>query len=129
LKNKKIIVCFIAYWFIFHVFALARRRKHSKARSTFKINKYHIWIWFMLLWVIFFFAKAIAPDAPILWLLSKWTSYAFWETWLVVFFILCVLVWLFIVLKWYMMRTLIKQFISLMFLTSAVLNFQAIEEW
>ena len=27
------------------------------------------------------------------------------------------------------MRTLIKQFISLMFLTSAVLNFQAIEEW
>ena len=83
----------------------------------------------MLIGVLFFFAKQFAPDAPILWRFSKWTSYAFGETWLVVFFILCVLVWLFILLKGYLMKTLIKQFICLMFLTSAVLNFQAIEEW
>ena len=83
----------------------------------------------MLLGIIFFFAKQFAPDAPILWRFSKATSYAFGETWLVVFFILCVLVWLFILLKGYLMKTFIKQFVSLMFLTSAVLNFQAIEEW
>ena len=83
----------------------------------------------MLLGIIFFFAKQFAPDAPILWRLSKLTSYAFWETWLVVFFILCVLVWLFILLKGYLMKTLIKQFVCLMLLTSGVLNFQAIEEW
>jgi len=106
---------------------LARRRRRS-SRSTFKINKYHIGIGFMLIGVLFFFAKQFAPDAPILWRFSKWTSYAFGESWLVVFFILCVLVWLFILLKGYLMRTFIKQFISLMFLTSAILNFQAIEE-
>ena len=83
----------------------------------------------MLLWAIFFFAKKFAPDAPVLWFLSKWTSYAFWETWLLVFFVLCFLVWLFIILKGYLMRTLIKQFGCAMLLTSAVLNFQAIEEW
>ena len=106
---------------------MARRRRRS-SRSTFKINKYHIGIGFMLIGLLFFFAKQFAPDAPILWILSKWTSYAFGETWLVVFFILCVLVWILILRKWYLMKTLIKQFFCLMFLTSWILNFQAIEE-
>ena len=83
----------------------------------------------MLIGLLFFFAKQFAPDAPILWRFSKATSYAFGETWLVVFFILCVLVWAFILWKGYLMKTFIKQFVSLMFLTSAILNFQAIEEW
>ena len=83
----------------------------------------------MLIGALFFFAKQFAPDAPILWRFSEATSYAFGETWLVVFFVLCVLVWLFILCKGYLMKTLIKQFVCLMFLTSAILNFQAIEEW
>ena len=83
----------------------------------------------MILWLLFFFAKQFAPDAPILWRFSKATSYAFGETWLVVFFILCILVWLFILLKGYLMKTFVKQFVCLMILTSSVLNFQAIEEW
>ena len=83
----------------------------------------------MLIGLLFFFAKQFAPDAPLLWRFSKATSYAFGETWLVVFFILCVLVWILILWKGYLMKTLIKQFFSLMFLTSAILNFQAIEEW
>ena len=83
----------------------------------------------MLIGALFFFAKQFAPDAPLLWRFSKATSYAFGETWLVVFFILCVLVGIFILCKGYLMKTLIKQFICLMFLTSAILNFQAIEEW
>ena len=107
---------------------MARRRRRS-SRSTFKINKYHIGFAFILVGALFFFAKQFAPDAPILWRFSKATSYAFGETWLVVFFILCVLVGVLILLKGYLMKTLIKQFICLMFLTSAVLNFQAIEEW
>ena len=106
---------------------MARRRRRS-SRSTFRINKYHIGIGFILIGALFFFAKQFAPDAPILWRLSKWTSYAFGETGLVVFFILCVLVWLFILCKGYLMKTLIKQFACLMFLTSGILNFQAIEE-
>ena len=107
---------------------MARRRKRS-TRSTFKINKYHIGIGFMVIGLLFFFAKQFAPDAPILWRFSKATSYAFGETGLVVFFILCVLVGIIILFKGYLMKTLIKQFWCLMFLTSAVLNFQAIEEW
>ena len=107
---------------------MARRRRRS-TRSTFRINKYHIGIGFMLIGLLFFFAKQFAPDAPLLWRFSKATSYAFGETWLVVFFILCVLVWILILWKGYLMKTLIKQFFSLMFLTSAILNFQAIEEW
>ncbi len=79
--------------------------------------------------MLFFFAKFVAPEAPVLDRLSKFTSYAFGETWLVVFFVLCVLFGILILRKGYMMKTLIKQFVSLMFLTSAVLNFQAIEEW
>ena len=107
---------------------MARRRRRS-TRSTFKINKYQIGIGFMLIGLLFLFAKQFAPDAPLLWRFSKATSYAFGETWLVVFFILCVLVWILILWKGYLMKTLIKQFFSLMFLTSAILNFQAIEEW
>ena len=83
----------------------------------------------MLIGALFFFAKQFAPDAPLLWRFSKATSYAFWESWLVVFFILCVLVWILILWKGYLMKTFIKQFFSLMFLTSWILNFQAIEEW
>ena len=82
----------------------------------------------MLIGVLFFFAKQFAPEAPILWRFSQGTSYAFGESWLVVFFILCVLVWILILWKGYLMKTFIKQFVSLMFLTSAILNFQAIEE-
>ena len=105
------------WFFIFcNQIILARRRRRS-SRSTFRINKYHIGIGFMVIGLLFFFAKQFAPDAPILWRLSKLTSYAFWETWLVVFFILCVLVWILILRKWYLMKTLIKQFFCLMFLT------------
>ena len=129
MKNRKGIVCFNYIKIYFYFFILAKRRKRSKARWTFRINKYHVWIGFMLLGAIFFFAKKFAPDAPVLWFLSKWTAYAFWETWLLVFFVLCFLVWLFIILKGYLMKTLIKQFVCLMLLTSWVLNFQAIEEW
>ena len=107
---------------------MARRRRRS-SRSTFRINKYHIGFGFMVIGLLFFFAKQFAPDAPILWRLSKLTSYAFGETWLVVFFILCVMVWILILWRWYLMKTLIKQFFCSMFLTSAILNFQAIEEW
>lgn len=71
----------------------------------------------------------MAPDAPVLEFLSKATSYAFGSIWLVVFFVLCVIFWILILWKWYMMKTLIRQFVLLMFFASAILNFQVIEEW
>lgn len=40
---------------------------------------------------------------------------------------MCILVWIMILLKWYMMKTLIKQFILLVFLSSALFNFEVID--
>jgi len=78
---------------------------------------------------MFFFAKIIAQDAPIFVFLSKYASVAFGNIGLNVFFALCIVVGILILIKWYLMTTLIKQFVVLMILISSCFNFSAIEEW
>jgi hypothetical protein len=77
---------------------------------------------------MFFFSKYIAPDAPILGFLSRYASIAFGQMGLVVFFALCIVMGILIMLKGHLMKTLMKQFILLMFTVSGILNFPAMSE-
>jgi hypothetical protein len=103
---------------------LAKRRRGT-SRATLKLNKYNVGIVCIILGAIFFFSKIMAPDAPIFKFLSENASIAFGQQGLLVFFALCIVLGLLILFKGYLMKTLIKQFILLMFVVSGILNFQA----
>jgi hypothetical protein len=78
-----------------------------------------------MLGAIFFFSKVAAPDAPILKFLTENASIAFGQLGLLVFFALCIVLGVLILFKGYLMKTLLKQFVLLMFVVSGILNFQA----
>ncbi|MDR0282183.1 MAG: hypothetical protein LBI53_02405 [Candidatus Peribacteria bacterium] len=99
--------------------------KRRRSRSTVRINKYHVGSAFIILGFLFFFSKILAPEAPVFKFLSDYASIAFGELGLGVFFFLCVLVGVGILIKGYLMKTLLKQFVILMFLVSAIVNFPA----
>lgn len=82
----------------------------------------------IILGAVFFFSKIVAPEAPIFKFLSEYASIAFGEIWLGVFFALCILVGILILWRGDLMKTLIKQFVLLMFFVSGILNFPAMKE-
>jgi hypothetical protein len=75
---------------------LAKRRR---TKATFKINKYTVGVTLIIVGFIFFFSKYAAPDAPILEFLSHYASIAFGQIGLVVFFALCIVMGILIMLK------------------------------
>ena len=108
------------------IFRVARRRKNSK--TTLRINKYNVGVTLIILGVIFFFSKFVAPNAPIFGFLTNYASVAFGQIGLMVFFALCVVMGILIIFKGHLMKTLIKQFALLMFTISAILNFPVMSE-
>lgn len=105
------------------------RRKYRKSKKTVILNKTKLWIFMIILWFLFFFSLYLAKGSPIFDLLVKYAAIPFGETWLFVFFWLCVLVWILILLKWYLMNVLLRQFIVVLMLVSAVLNFPILDSW
>jgi hypothetical protein len=77
---------------------------------------------------LFFFSNFTAPEAPIVGFLSQYASIAFGQQGLWVFFTLCVIMGMLIMLKGHLMKTLVKQFILLMFVISGVVNFSIMQE-
>lgn len=59
--------------------------------------------------------------------LKTYASIAFGEVGLYVFFVLCVLVGVLIIVKGHLMKLLIRQFIIIMIIISAVINFPIID--
>ena len=76
---------------------------------------------------LFFFSLYLAKWSPIFDLLVKYASIPFGEVWLFVFFGLCVLVWILILVKGYLMNLLLRQFLIILMLVSAVLNFPILD--
>ena len=103
-------------------FVLAKRGRKS-GKKALKINKYNVGISLIILGVIFFFSKYMAPSAPVFEFLSHNASVAFGDLGLVVFFGLCVVMGTLILFKGYLMKTLLKQFGLLMLVVSGILNF------
>ncbi len=80
-----------------------------------------------ILWSLFFFSLYFAEGSPVLMFLRTYASIAFGEVWLYVFFALCFLVGIVIIAKWYLMKLIMRQFVLMMFLISAVINFPIID--
>ncbi len=80
-----------------------------------------------ILWSLFFFSLYFAEGSPVIMFLRTYASIAFGEIWLYVFFALCFLVGILIMAKGYLMKLLIRQFIVMMVIISAVINFPIID--
>jgi len=106
---------------------VARRKYKRRRKTSITLNKYKIGLILIGLGGIYFFSLYLAKWSPIFEFLTQYASIAFWEIWLNVFFMLCILTGIFIIAKWYLMSILIKQAILVMIAVSAIINFPFIE--
>lgn len=100
--------------------------KKRKSKSII-LNKYKLGVSFIGLWWLFFFSFYLAEGSPIFVFLQEYASVPFWETGLLLFFWLCILVGIMILSKGHLIKILIKQFLVSMILVSAILNFPIID--
>lgn len=81
----------------------------------------------LIIWILYFFSLSLAEGSPVFDFMTNYAKIAFGEIWLNIFFGLCIVVWILIMAKWYLMRLLIKQFLIIMLLVSWLLNFSIID--
>ena len=101
---------------------MARRRKKNVV-----LNKYKLGMSMTILGSLFFFSLYFAEGSPVLMFLRTYASVAFGEVGLYVFFALCFLVGIIIMAKGYLMKLLIRQFMVIIVIISAVINFPIID--
>jgi len=106
---------------------LARRKYSRRKKKTLILNKYKLWVAMFILGGLYFFSLYLAKWSPIFEILTNYASVVFWEIWLNIFFGLCMLVWILIISKGYLMNLLIKQFLVVMILVSWIINFPIID--
>jgi len=106
---------------------MPKRKYTRKKKKNITLNKYKIGIILFILWWLYFFSRYLAKGSPVFKFLTKYASIAFWQIGLNVFFALCMVTWIFVIAKWYLIRLLIKQFILVVFLTGAIINFPIID--
>jgi len=116
----------VALYFIIYQLILAKRR-YRKKKKTVILSKYKLGIAMFVLWWLYFFSLYLAKGSPIFDVLTNYASVVFGQIWLNIFFGLCMLVWLLILAKWYLMNLLIKQFVVVMILVSGIINFPIID--
>jgi len=101
---------------------LARRKKKSLI-----LNKYKLGISLTVLGSLFFFSLYFAEGSPVIMFLRTYASIAFGEVGLYVFFAFCFFVGIVIMIKGHLMKLLIRQFMVMMVIISAVINFPIID--
>ncbi|HMS91147.1 MAG TPA: DNA translocase FtsK [Candidatus Absconditabacterales bacterium] len=102
---------------------MARRRK----KKNIVLNKFKLGISLTVLGSLFFFSLYFAEGSPVLMFLRTYASIAFGEVGLYVFFALCFLVGIIIMAKGYLMKLVIRQFMVIIVIISAVINFPIID--
>lgn len=105
-----------------------RRTKKRSTRTTIAISRKQFGIALLVIWWLYFFALFFADGSPILEVANKVFSVILGEQWLSVFFLLCVLAGVGVLLKQGMIGTTIKQWILATILVSAILNFPLLAE-
>ena len=115
-----IFVISILFIVLYHV--LSRRRK-----KNIVLNKFKLGISLTILGSLFFFSLYFADGSPVLMFLKTYASIAFGEIGLYVFFALCFLVGILIIAKGYLMKLLIRQFMVVIIIISAIINFPIID--
>ena len=101
---------------------MARRRKRLISTKSYSINKNHVWFGLIILWVLYFFSRAMAEGSPIFEFFTRYSKIAFWEKGLIFFFGFCIFTGLLILFKGHLARFLMKYFFSLLMVVSAGLN-------
>ena len=101
---------------------MARRRKKNVV-----LNKYKLGMSMTILGSLFFFSLYFAEGSPVLMFLKTYASIVFGEIGLYVFFALSFVVGIIIMAKGYLMKLVIKQFMIIMVIISAVINFPIID--
>ena len=91
------------------------------------LNKFKLGIGLTILGSLFFFSLYFAEWSPVIMFLRTYASIAFGEVGLYVFFALCFLVGIFIMAKGHLMKLLMRQFIIINIIISAVINFPIID--
>ncbi len=99
----------------------------KKRKKNLVLNKYKLGISMTVLWSLFFFSLYFAEWSPVIMFLRTYASIAFGEIGLYVFFALCFFVGILIIAKWYLMKLFIRQFIVVIVIISAVINFPIID--
>ena len=102
---------------------MARRKK----AKNLILNKYRLGIAMTVLGSLFFFSLYFAEGSPVLMFLKTYASIVFGEIGLYVFFALSFVVGIIIMAKGYLMKLVIKQFMIVMVIISAVINFPIID--
>ena len=102
-------------------------RRKKRRQGGIILNKFKIWATMTILGWLFFFSLYLAKWSPVLKFLTDNASIAFGQNWLYIFFALSFLVGILIMVKWYLMNTIIKQFAAIMFLVSAIINFPIVD--
>lgn len=72
--------------------------------------------------ILYFFSRAMAEGSPIFVFFTKYSQIAFGEIGLIVFFALCIVTGIMILIKGHLAKFLLKYFFVLLMLISAVLN-------
>ncbi|MCX6825579.1 MAG: DNA translocase FtsK [candidate division SR1 bacterium] len=91
------------------------------------LNKYKLGISLTVLGSLFFFSLYFAEGSPVVMFLKTYASIAFGEVGLYVFFALCFLVGIVIMAKGYLMKLVIRQFMVIIVVISAIINFPIID--
>lgn len=103
---------------------MAKRRKKGK---NIILNKFKLGIGLTVLGGLFFFSLSFADSSPVFAFLKSYASIPFGEIGLYIFFALCFLVGILIMAKGYLMKLLVRQFLLVMIIVSAILNFPIID--
>jgi len=106
---------------------VARRRKRKSSGKSIILNKFKLGVTLTVLGGLFFFSLIFASSSPVFSFLTSYASIPFGEIGLYIFFVLCVLFGIIVMAKGYLMKLLIRQFIIIMLIVSAVLNFPIID--
>lgn len=111
---------------------MARRRSYKsrspKGFNVFVLDKYTIGWGFIVVSALYFFALFMAPQSPILGRFHQASYFVFWETGTPPFFALSFVFGVLVLLKWNLIRILTKQFLLLLLLVSAALNFPVLDD-
>lgn len=94
------------------------------------LNKYNVSITLIILGFLYFFSLFFAQGSPVFKFLTEYASIAFGEIGLNIFFFLAIASGILILIRWYLMSSLLKQSALIMVFVSAILNFSILDsEW
>jgi len=103
---------------------VARRRRSSK---KIVLNKYKLWLGLIILGWLYFFTLFLAQESPTFVFLQTYAQIAFGEVGLTIFFGLCLLAGILIMIKGHLIKQILRLFWAVLILISAMINFPIVD--